>query len=79
MPEPRAAIARVLRSTLAGLIVAATPVAAIAEDARATKPLPPRHSKSNPCAAYGPGFAMAEGTSTCVRIGGSVGTGARSR
>lgn len=28
--------------------------------------------KPNPCAPYGPGFAMLPGTTTCVRIGGSV-------
>ncbi len=28
--------------------------------------------KPNPCASHGPGFAMLPGTTTCVRIGGSV-------
>lgn len=28
--------------------------------------------KANPCASHGPGFAMLPGTTTCVRIGGSV-------
>ena len=28
--------------------------------------------KPNPCASYGPGFAMLPGTTTCMRIGGSV-------
>lgn len=38
--------------------------------------------RANACAAYGPGFVMLEGTSTCVRVGGmaagqmSVGSGA---
>lgn len=28
--------------------------------------------KPNPCASYGPGFTMLPGTTTCVRVGGSV-------
>ena len=28
--------------------------------------------KANPCTSHGPGFAMLPGTTTCVRIGGSV-------
>lgn len=28
--------------------------------------------KPNPCASYGSGFAMLPGTTTCMRIGGSV-------
>ncbi|NVN86541.1 MAG: hypothetical protein HXX15_10685 [Rhodopseudomonas sp.] len=66
---------------LAVFIIAALPIAAMAEDKRPVKPLPPRQAKTNPCAAFGPGFVMVEGTSTCVRIGGSisVGAGGRSR
>jgi len=33
-------------------------------------------SSSNSCAAYGPGFVKAEGTDTCVQIGGSISIGA---
>ncbi|WP_453947109.1 hypothetical protein [Bradyrhizobium sp. USDA 372] len=29
-------------------------------------------AKAGSCAAYGPGFAMAEGTGTCVKLGGST-------
>ncbi len=29
-------------------------------------------NKPNPCASYGPGFAMLPGTTTCVRVGGAV-------
>jgi hypothetical protein len=35
-----------------------------------------RATSSNPCAAFGAGFVMVEGTSTCVKIGGVVSTGA---
>lgn len=31
-----------------------------------------RSAKGNPCAAYGAGFVQVEGTSTCVKIGGSM-------
>jgi len=64
-----------MRSVLAALIILAWPVAAMAEAKRPAKPLPapvPRQAKSNACAAFGPGFVMAEGTTTCVRIGGSI-------
>lgn len=32
-------------------------------------------SRSNPCSAYGPGFARVEGSDTCVKIGGAIGVG----
>jgi hypothetical protein len=32
----------------------------------------PRPAMANPCAAYGPGFIKVEGSSTCVKVGGSV-------
>ncbi|KIZ41794.1 hypothetical protein [Rhodopseudomonas sp. BAL398] len=63
---------------LAAFLIAALPVSAMADDKRATKP-PPRQVKSNPCAAFGPGFVMAEGTSTCVKLGGSISVGVGSR
>jgi hypothetical protein len=39
-----------------------------------TKPLPPK-AAANPCAEYGAGFVRIEGSSTCMKIGGSVGVG----
>jgi hypothetical protein len=38
---------------------------------------PPRPAKAaaNPCAEYGAGFVRLEGSSTCVKIGGSFGVG----
>jgi hypothetical protein len=32
-----------------------------------------RSTKAKACAHYGPGFIQVEGTSTCVKVGGSVG------
>ncbi len=34
-----------------------------------------RTAPVNSCAAYGPGFVKAEGTDTCVQIGGSISIG----
>jgi hypothetical protein len=31
-----------------------------------------RPAKGNPCAEFGPGFVRVEGSSTCVKVGGSV-------
>jgi hypothetical protein len=38
-------------------------------------PLRPAKAAANPCAEFGPGFARIEGSSTCVKIGGSIGVG----
>jgi hypothetical protein len=38
-------------------------------------PLRPK-TAANPCAEYGPGFVRVEGSSTCVKIGGSISVGA---
>jgi len=35
-----------------------------------------RPSSANACADFGAGFVMIEGTSTCVKLGGSVSVGA---
>ncbi|WP_322517309.1 hypothetical protein SR870_07145 [Rhodopseudomonas palustris] len=50
----------------------------LSQDGRPTKPLAapaPKQSKTNPCAAFGPGFVQVEGSATCVRLGGSIGVG----
>jgi hypothetical protein len=40
------------------------------------KTLPLRPAKAaNPCAEYGAGFVRVEGSSTCIKIGGSFGVG----
>lgn len=41
----------------------------------ASVPLRPAKTAANPCAEYGPGFARVEGSSTCIKIGGSIGVG----
>ena len=38
-------------------------------------PLRPAKAAANSCAEYGAGFVRIEGSSTCIKIGGSVGVG----
>jgi hypothetical protein len=38
-------------------------------------PLRPAKAAANPCAEYGAGFVKIEGSSTCMKIGGSLGVG----
>ena len=40
-----------------------------------TLPLRPAKAAANPCAEYGLGFARVEGSSTCIKIGGSLSVG----
>jgi hypothetical protein len=54
-----------------------------AEQSRERKPdkpaasIPLRPAKTaNPCAEYGAGFVRVEGSSTCVKIGGTISVGA---
>jgi hypothetical protein len=41
----------------------------------ASVPLRPAKAAQNPCAEYGAGFVRIEGSSTCIKIGGSFGVG----
>jgi hypothetical protein len=41
-----------------------------------TLPLRPAKTAANPCAEYGAGFVRIEGSSTCIKIGGSLSIGA---
>jgi hypothetical protein len=38
-------------------------------------PLRPAKAAANPCAEYGAGFVRIEGSSSCMKIGGSIGAG----
>jgi hypothetical protein len=40
-----------------------------------TLPLRPAKAAANPCAEYGAGFVRVEGSSTCIKIGGSLSVG----
>jgi hypothetical protein len=39
-------------------------------------PLRPAKAAANPCAEYGAGFVRIEGSSTCIKVGGSLSVGA---
>jgi hypothetical protein len=41
----------------------------------ASIPLRPARAAVNPCAEYGPGFVRIEGSSSCMKIGGSISVG----
>ena len=45
------------------------------DKAATSVPLRPAKAAANPCAEYGAGFVRIEGSSTCVKIGGSVSIG----
>jgi hypothetical protein len=45
------------------------------EKPRESLPLRAPRAAANPCAEYGPGFIRIEGSSTCIKIGGSFGVG----
>ncbi|HMN72589.1 MAG TPA: porin [Rhodoblastus sp.] len=55
-----------------GALVLALTAAIPAAAEKKTRGAKPEEKKPNPCAAYGPGFTMLPGTTTCVRIGGAV-------
>ena len=50
------------------LIVALSPGMALA----AEQPKKPVLVPANPCAQYGAGWVQVQGTSTCVKVGGSI-------
>jgi Porin subfamily len=65
---------------LAMLVAALSPSTVLADPASRPKldyatapdPLPPaKRAAGEPCAAFGPGFVKAEGTDTCLKVGGS--------
>lgn len=55
------------------MIVGLLPTAVAAELPRKTT-TPPHddRTKINPCAAYGAGFVWVAGSSTCVKVGGTI-------
>jgi hypothetical protein len=71
-----------MRKTIMAVVVAVLPTRVAAAEPSSQQPrkpptigtLPP--VKGNPCAAFGPGFVKVDGSSTCVKVGGSVGVDA---
>jgi hypothetical protein len=72
------AIKELMRKIIIAVIAAGLPICAAAAEQPGQQPRKPpasatlRPVRDNPCAAYGPGFVKVEGSSTCVKIGGSV-------
>lgn len=62
------------------LLIALLPVAAMAAEQPKKKAVP---VTANPCAQYGTGWVQVQGTTTCVKVGGSLqietGTSGRAR
>ena len=72
-----------MRKLVLAVMLGIVPLQAMAAEPRAArKKVPsavtakPKAAKANPCAEYGAGFVPIEGSSTCIRIGGSIGVGA---
>ncbi|MPZ56197.1 MAG: hypothetical protein GEU91_06770 [Rhizobiales bacterium] len=65
-----------MKNILLAVIVAVLPTWVAAAEQSGQQPRRPsatlRPIKSNPCAIYGAGFVKVEGSSTCIKIGGSV-------
>jgi hypothetical protein len=70
---------KTMRIVAVGLLIAVIPLQAFAAASKkpvATKQsMTPAPRKPDPCKQYGAGFVQVEGTSTCIRVGGSVGIG----
>jgi hypothetical protein len=73
-----------MRTIIAVIVLAALSASSVsAQQSRDGKPdkpakslpLRPAKAAANPCAVYGAGFVRIEGSSTCIKIGGSFGVG----
>jgi hypothetical protein len=61
-----------MRTVIYATMLAALPISATAAELPKKTTPAPREVKVNPCAAYGAGYVRIEGTTTCVKVGGSV-------
>jgi len=66
-----------MRKVVLAIVMVLQVSAAVADDAKqqprkAETSLIPRPSAASSCAIYGAGFVKVEGSSTCVKIGGSI-------
>jgi hypothetical protein len=64
-----------MRKIILALVVVVVPTwVSVAEERvpRPARPSGPLRPVGNPCAAYGAGYVKVEGSSTCIKIGGSV-------
>jgi hypothetical protein len=60
-----------MRKLIFIVTVALLPGMAVAAEQQKKKPAP-LPSAANPCAQYGAGWVQVKGSSTCVKVGGSI-------
>jgi hypothetical protein len=63
---------KIIMAVIAALLPTLLAAAELPKKSTETPEPAPRPAMVNPCAAYGPGFIKVEGSSTCVKVGGSV-------
>jgi hypothetical protein len=61
-----------MRRIIIASIAAVLPTCVAAAELPKKTSAPPRDAKVLPCPAYGAGFVRIEGTTTCIKVGGSV-------
>ena len=62
-----------MRTIICATVLAVLPTFVVAAELPKKTTPPPREVRGNPCAAYGAGFVRVEGTTTCVKVGATVG------
>lgn len=67
-----------MRKVALALVIAVLPTWAAAQQTDRPpghqKKAKPHSARNNPCAEYGVGFVQMPGSTTCIKIGGSIGT-----
>jgi hypothetical protein len=61
-----------MRRIIIASIVALLPTGVTSAELPRKTTAPPRDVKVSPCPAYGAGFIKVEGSTTCIKVGGSV-------
>lgn len=61
-----------MRRIIIASIVALLPTCVAAAELPKKTTAPPRDAKVTPCPAYGAGFVRVEGSTTCIKVGGTV-------
>jgi len=61
-----------VRRIIVASIVAMLPTCLAAAELPKKTSAPPRDAKVTPCPAYGAGFVRVEGSTTCIKVGGTI-------
>jgi hypothetical protein len=61
-----------MRRIIIASLIAVLPAGVAAAELPRKTTAPPRDVKVRPCPAYGAGFVRLEGSTTCVKVGGSI-------